>query len=67
MSDDKCGRDSEGYLLWPGREPMPVCSYHKNAPLTLGRMMGWSVTFTVGDAGPCESLDSHPDDKEEGE
>jgi hypothetical protein len=66
MSEDKCGRVSEGYLLWPGRKPMPMCSYHKIAPLNLAGMMGWGVTFTVTghDDAPCESLDPHPDDKE---
>lgn len=59
----KCERPSEGWLLWPGREPTPMCSYHKEGPLRLARMMGWPVSFTVGESGPCESQDPHPDDK----
>ena len=64
MNDEvsKCGRESEGYLIWPGQGPMPMCAYHKEGLLKLGRMMSWPVTFTTGDAGPCESADSHPDD-----
>lgn len=61
---DKCGRDSIGWLMWPGREPMPMCEFHKENPIRLARKMGWSVTFSVGDAGPCESMDAHPDDDE---
>ncbi|MCK5548583.1 MAG: hypothetical protein KAI64_06185 [Thermoplasmata archaeon] len=60
---EKCGRDSNGHILWPGRELMPMCSHHKNGPLQLAKMMGWSVLFVVGEAGPCESLDPHPDDE----
>ena len=66
VSDKKiCERPSAGWILWPGREPIPMCSYHKEGPLNLGSMMGWPVTFNVGNAGPCQSLDPHPDDEKE--
>lgn len=59
-----CARPSAGWLIWPGREPVPMCSFHKEAPLNLARMMGWMATFNVGEAGPCESYDPHPEDEE---
>ena len=59
-----CGRESEGGLMWPGREPAPFCSYHKEGPISLGRMMGWPVSFNVGNAGSCQSKDPHPDDEQ---
>ena len=62
MSEKKCGRDSTGWLMWPGSDPMPMCGFHKEAPLRLGHMMGWTASFILGNAGPCESIDSHPDD-----
>jgi len=61
---DRCGRDSAGWLMWPGNDPTPMCSYHKEGPLRLARMMGWPVSFNVGDAGPCQSHDPYPDDEE---
>lgn len=64
VDEGTCGRESEGWLMWPGREPSPFCSYHKEGPISLGRMMGWSVSFNVGDAGPCQSQDPHPDDEQ---
>lgn len=62
---EKCGRDSAGWLIWPGQSPTPMCAYHKEGPLALARMMGWMATFNVGEAGPCESGDPHPDDETE--
>ena len=68
MGDDKdlCGRVSEGWLIWPGAEPIPMCAHHKEPPIALAAHMGWSVLFSVGNAGPCQSQDPHPEDKEGG-
>jgi len=63
----KCGRPAKGWLYWPGREPIPMCDYHKEKPLRLAAMLGWPVMFQEGDAGLCESEDPHPEDKEEDE
>lgn len=62
---DQCGRLAEGWLLWPGREPQPFCSFHKEGPLRLASMMGWPATFSVGAEGrTCVSKDPHPEDGE---
>jgi len=66
MMDEKteCGRPAIGYLIWPGREPIPMCDYHKEGPLRLAAMMGWPVQFVVNEAaGKCQSLDPHPEDE----
>lgn len=61
----KCGRDSAGWLIWSGQSPTPMCAYHKEGPLELAKTMGWMASFNIGEAGPCESMDSHPDDEKE--